>query len=491
MSNALTRRQFLKAAGAGTAGAALFGSAATLGFRQDSYLPKGGAKMNVVLVNLDSLRRDHVGAYGNGWIKTPNLDALAKESLRFTRPYPESIPTINARRSIYTGIRTWPFRNWVPQRGETFYPAGWQRMPEDQTSLAETLGENGYETALITDTYHQFKPSMNFQRGFGVFDYVRGQERDHFRPMKATPEEEVDRYTVAGNDASIRDKVRQYRANVAGRKGEEDWFGPRVFLRGMEYMEVAARVGGPFFLMVDSFDPHEPWDPPEEYANMYGEPTGRGEPIAPNYGPSDYLEEDELGRMRNLYAGEVTLTDKWFGAFVDRMADLGLLENTLLIAFSDHGVSLGEHGYTGKVAEAIWPELKDIVFYVRHPEGRGSGQTSAFRAGFHDIAPTVLGQMEIAPPQPMDGQDLTPVLEGKGPTSPRSHVTLGYGNYSWAEDDEWALSVRNDGEESRLYDLAADPKMDKNVAGANPGAVKRMWNDYVLGDAGGQAPPTY
>ena len=56
---------------------------------------------------------------------------------------------------------------------------------------------------------------------------------------------------------------------------------------------------------------------------MYDEPTGTGEPIAPNYGPSDYLEEEELARMRSLYAGEVTLTDRWFGRFVDRMADLG------------------------------------------------------------------------------------------------------------------------------------------------------------------------
>lgn len=137
--------------------------------------------MNVVVVNLDSLRRDHVGVYGNEWIKTPNLDALAGESMRFTRPYPESIPTIDARRAIYTGKRTWPFRGWIPQKGESFYPAGWQRIPEDQVSLAETLTDNGYQTSLITDTYHQFKASMNFQRGFGVFDYLRGQERDHYR----------------------------------------------------------------------------------------------------------------------------------------------------------------------------------------------------------------------------------------------------------------------------------------------------------------------
>ncbi len=447
--------------------------------------------MNVVLVNLDSLRRDHVGAYGNPWIKTPNLDALAKESLRFTRPYPESIPTIDARRSVYTGTRTWPFRGWVPQRGETFFPAGWQRMPEDQVSITETLSENGYDTALITDTYHQFKPSMNFHRGFGVFDFIRGQERDRFRSALKVPDSEVDRYTVPGNNQSMRDKVRQYRANVAGRQGEEDWFAPRVFRRSMEYLDLAQDAPGPFFLVADAFDPHEPWDPPEEYANMYGEPTGAGEPIAPNYDTSDYLEEEELKRMRALYAGEVTLADKWFGEFMNGMEQRGLLDETLLIVFSDHGVSLGEHGYTGKVARAIWPELKDTVFFVRHPEGKGAGKTSDFRAGFQDIAPTVLGQMGIEQPQPMNGQDLGAILDGKRPERARPYVTLGYDNYSWAEDDDWALSVRNDGEEARLYDLAEDPKMNENVASSNRGVVKRMWEGYVLKDAGGEPPPMY
>ena len=69
--------------------------------------------MNVVVVIIDTLRKDQVGAYGNNWIKTPNLDALSKESLRFTQAYPESIPSIPARRAIHTGLRTWPFRGWV------------------------------------------------------------------------------------------------------------------------------------------------------------------------------------------------------------------------------------------------------------------------------------------------------------------------------------------------------------------------------------------
>ena len=132
MPERLTRRDFLKVAGAGTVGVAALGTSAALGSRYGEYLPKGGSKVNVIVVIVDSLRRDHVGAYGNPWIETPNLDALAKESLLFTRPYPESIPTIPARGAIHTGVRTWPFRDWHPVSDDGFKPYGWAPVPEDQ-----------------------------------------------------------------------------------------------------------------------------------------------------------------------------------------------------------------------------------------------------------------------------------------------------------------------------------------------------------------------
>ena len=352
---------------------------------------------------------------------------------------------------------------------------GWEPIPEEQTTLSEILLEEGYQTLFVTDTLHQFRASYSFHRGFRVFEWVRGQERDLYVPRSPATDKRIEETLIGGPNASHAEEIMlQYFANTQDRRGEEDWFAPRVFAKGMELLEAAANLPDeqPFFLVVDAYDPHEPWDPPEKYANMY-------------------VEEDELQRMRSLYAGEVTLTDKWFGHFVDRMAELGLLESTLLIAFSDHGVSLGEHGFTGKVAQAIWPELKDIVFYMRHPEGKGSGKTSDFRASIHDVSPTVLGAMGIEPGQPPDGQDLGPILEGKEPQHARSHLTLGYGNYSWAEDDGWALSVRSDGEEARLYDLEKDPEMNRNVAGANPERVKRMYEGYIVEDAGGQAPPMY
>ena len=443
--------------------------------------------MNVILVILDSLRKDHIGAYGNDRIKTPNLDAFAGESLRFTRAYPESVPTIPARRAIHTGIRTWPFRNWVPQRGETFFPAGWQRIPEDQTTLAEILLEAGYETMLVTDTQHEFKASMNFQRGFRVFDWIRGQERDHYRPTMRVTDEQVQKWVVPGNDESMVDKVRQYLANTSNRKGEEDYFAPRVFNRAAEFLEAANRAL-PFFLVIDSFDPHEPWDPPQEYIDLYSDGFDGPEPIVPNYSDASWIEERELERMRALYSAEVTMTDRWLGDFLDKVDSLGFAENTMVMVLSDHGVALGEHNATGKPYWALYPELTDVPFLIRHPQGAGAGQTSDFFASTHDVAPTVLGSLGMDVPAAMGGQDLSVLLDGGDPEQERPHFTLGYDEYVWARDDRYAMISRNDGAEAKLFDIQEDPGMDTDIASDNQDVVRRMFDDYVIGDAGGPLP---
>jgi arylsulfatase A-like enzyme len=446
----------------------------------------GVLDVNVILVILDSLRKDHIGVYGNDRIQTPNLDALAKESLRFTRAYPESLPTLCARRAIHTGMRTWPFRNFVKLPAETFQPAGWQPIPEVQITVSETLFASGYTTAMFADTQPLFHPSMNFQRGFGVFEWLRGQERDRFRPKLGVPEEQIRQNTVPGNDKNMVDKVRQYLANTRDRRTEEDWFAPRLFTRGMEYLERAGE-GQPFFLVLDSFDPHEPWDPPEEYVSIYDEGYDGRDPIVPNYGPADWIGDEELERMKALYSGEVTMVDRWLGHFLDKMESTGRMNDTLLIVLADHGVAQGEHGYTGKPYRALWPELTDIPFFIRHPEGKGAGQTSDYFASTHDVVPTILDATGLAPPQNLDGQPLTLLFEGSEP-QPRSHFTLGYDKYVWARDERYVMFGRNDRSGLKLYDLQSDPDMNHDVAGDNPDIVKRMFDDYILEDAGGSLP---
>jgi arylsulfatase A-like enzyme len=470
----LTRRHFLKVAGAGMAGAVLIGGAGCA----------GTPEMNVVLIIIDSLRKDHVGAYGNSWIKTPSLDAFARESLRFTRAYPESLPTICARRAIHTGFRTFPYKDRPSEQRHA--PAyGWLPIPREQATLAETLEARGYQTMLVTDTYHQFRPPMDFNRGFDTCYWIRGQEKDHYRPILPASDEEIrERYLLHGEAL----KARQYLANTRDRETEEDWFAPRVFLRATEFLEAASKRE-PFFLVVDNYDPHEPWDPPEKYTSLYDEGYDGPEPFTSIYGRDDYLTERQLRRMRALYAGEVTMVDHWLGRFLDRMDELDLFENTLLILLSDHGHALGEHGYTGKPHYALWPELTDIVFMIRHPEGKGAGETSDYYASTHDVAPTILGFLGVEPVQPMEGQDLSMLLEGRGPEQ-RPHFTLGYSEFVWARDEGYAMFGRNDGEEAKLYDLLADPKMDSDVAAKRPDVVRRMFDKYVIGDAGGPL-PTY
>jgi arylsulfatase A-like enzyme len=443
--------------------------------------------MNVILVILDSLRKDHVGAYGSDRVKTPSLDALAKESLRFTRPYPESIPTLCARRAIHTGIRTWPFRNWHPPKGEDFMPAGWQPIPEEQTTLSEILDlRQDFNTVLISDTQHLFKASMNFHRGFRVFDWIRGQERDEYRPTMRVSQEKVDHLVVPGNSESMVDKVRQYVANTQNRKGEEDWFAPKVFTMASDFLKTADK-GQPFFLVVDSFDPHEPWDPPDKYVNLYDEGYKGPEPIVPEYSDTSWISDRELERMRALYSGEVTMMDHWFGRFVETLDSSDFADETLLVVLSDHGVALGEHNDTGKPFWALYPELTDIVFMMRHPEGKGAGKTSDFYASTHDVAPTILGFLGVEPEQPMDGKDLSVIFDGGQPQE-RNHFTLGYDEYVWARDDDYVMVSRNDRSQAKLFDVREDPNMDEDVAANNPDVVKRMFDDYVLKDAGGPLP---
>jgi arylsulfatase A-like enzyme len=262
-----------------------------------------------------------------------------------------------------------------------------------------------------------------------------------------------------------------------------------VFSQAADYLEPLSK-GGPFFLTVDSYDPHEPWDPPESYVKMYyDEPYNLKEPFSVIYGPSSYLLPRELERMKARYSAEVTMMDRWLGRFLDKMEELGLFENTLLILLSDHGVAHGEHGYTGKPDNVLWPEVTDIPFYIRHPEGKGSGQKSAYYASTHDVAPTILGTLGIEPRQELEGQDLS-VMLGDGEPEARPHFSIGYNDHVWARDDRYVMFSTNQGADAKLYDLQRDPGMHNDLAGAEPNRVKRMFEDYILRDAGGPL-PTY
>ena len=142
--------------------------------------------MNCVIICCDTFRYDMVG---HEVVRTPSLDRLTREGVTFTNAFAEGLPTIQARRTMMTGIRSFPWRFEMGCRGLTPAIPGWHRVPDDQTMLSELLLEKGVCTGLVGDTYHMFKPTQNFTRGFCSWDFIRGQEGD---PVRSGPLSAVD-----------------------------------------------------------------------------------------------------------------------------------------------------------------------------------------------------------------------------------------------------------------------------------------------------------
>ena len=366
--------------------------------------------MNIILVVFDTLRKDCIGVYGSppwGKVHTPHLDNFAQESLTYTRVYPEVLPTLPARRALYTGQRVYPFFNSdFRLKGDFAGAPGWGPIPESQTTLAEVLRDHGgYRTGLISDVYHQFKPSKNFWRGFDQWMFLRGQETDPYRSGPEPTQDEIDYWLppeLQGSERKGVDFIRQCLMNMYGREKEEDYFNARVMIEAGRWLE-QNQDAEKFFLVVESFDPHEPWFVPEHYRRMYDPGNGR-EQVISGYRDIEYFSPDLLHRTQANYSGLVTMCDRWFNHLYETVRTLGLLENTAIIIVSDHGHSIGDGNYIGKRGYPTDPSVFDIALFVRHPEGSGAGQRFNQLLQHTDISAQILEFAGVKPPQALHGQ---------------------------------------------------------------------------------------
>jgi arylsulfatase A-like enzyme len=304
---------------------------------------------------------------------------------------------------------------------------------------------------------------------------------------------ELDRHlpkALRGSRAEPR--MRNYLSHNPPGRPERDYNAAKVFREASGWLEWA-RARQPFALVVDSFDAHEPWDAPRRLVDMYGPARSDGvEPIQPFATPAGRASDLDLtkrllSRMRQLYAAEVTLVDVWLGRFLDRLENLGLAGNTLVVLLSDHGVLLGERGWVGKRYSEMHEELTHVPFAMRHPAGRGRGRASGYLASTHDVGPTVLSVLGVDEPRGMTGADLSPLFDGRRPRKKRTHRTAAYNTYVSAADDRWLLIAGNRREELRLYDRKRDRHERRNIAHSHPKQVRRLWS-MVLRDAGGHLP---
>lgn len=416
--------------------------------------------MNYIIICLDSLRQDHIGAYG-GIAQTPNMDRLAQQSAVFTRLRSEALPTVPVRRALCTGVRVFPWEDRPHPKGIYNRHFGWQPLRETDVTLAEHLQQRGYVTGMVIDVYHLMKPAMNFHRGMSSFEFIRGQEFDRWKSAPA-PDEVIARYIPQDCPERRQAVLTQYLQNQAGRGGEEDHQCARVFRAAMDWLQGNA-AHEKFFLWVDSFDPHEPWDVPQRYIDMYAPGYSGKEWIYPNILPYSEMSPEEVEHCKALYAAEVTLVDHWLGKFLDKIDELGLRENTLVVLLSDHGKIVGEFDNFGMSNKDTSRYLYDVPLVVRHPQGIGGGQRLEQWVYDIDVTATALDVLGEEPLPRADGQSFWPLITGEQEKL-HDYAICGYSEVGCVWQDDYVYIQDNQLGTSKLYDTYADKDQENDLS---------------------------
>lgn len=419
---------------------------------------------NLIVVVFDTLRYD---AVQTDLARTPNLDRFASESAVFTNAWAEALPTIPFRRALYTGMRSYPWRHSLPDRGSFPHMLGWHAIPESQQTAAEYLSMRGYVTQLVSDLWHQFKPTMNFSRGFAGWDFIRGQEGDTHALSAAS---------LGEGDAIDPTRIgpASYLHQVRGRRCDDDYFAAQVLDRAARFVE-GIQGAGPYCLWVESFSPHEFWDPPMRFADEYsGGPAERNHIVPQALNPKKdqpAAEQRDIDRTVALYQGYCTFCDERFGRFMERLERSGALADSVVVVLSDHGTELWDKGQFGKSANRMHPYTTQINMMIRHPEGIGAGRRVDAFAQNQDVLPTLLGLLGVPHPA-LEGFDLWPLVTGDGAPR-RDHVITGYDRFCSVRDPYWNLIIDtlDPARELRLFNLGEDPREERNVAAENPEVV--------------------
>ena len=381
---------------------------------------------NLVLISLDTLRRDHSSAYGYERETTPNLERFAEQGVRFALAYAPTSTTGPTHATLFTSLH--PITHRVVKNGRVLVPA--------QVTLAERLRDRGWDTAGVVSSY-VLDARFGWDQGFAVWD-------DDFDPATATVRNEA----WEGAEVEVFDRT----ADATTERALAWLDGPREHDR-------------PFFLFVHYFDPHAPWVPPVGFARRFppaDAPTG-GLPV-----------------LRARYDAEIAFADQQIGALLDALEERGLAENSLVAITADHGEGLMQHGHLLHGAQ-IYEEQVRVPLLLRWPGRLPAGRVIEGAVSLIDLAPTLLELAGVtpAPDEPMQGESLVRVIEGKESIDPARPIFLFRQLYQRGFDSgtpvageqygirvgDWKLILAPDEGTRQLFDVARDPRerRDRNA----------------------------
>ena len=367
-------------------------------------LPVLAAAPNVVLITIDTARADAMGFLGSKDGVTPNLDRLARQSIVFSRAYAQVPLTTPSHATILTG--TYPQFNHLNDLGTS--------LAKDIPYLPDILRQRGYRTAAIVGSQVLDPRSAavpGFERGFDTYD-----ADFHSRQ----PGE--DRYHSVERRASV------------------------VMDHAMAWLK--QRPGGPFFLWVHLYDPHDPYDPPPPFNTRYA---------------------------ANPYHGELAYSDFAIGKLLTTLRAQALFDGTLIAVVADHGEAFGEHGERSH-GFFLYDETVHVPLLIKLPRQYSAGTRIESRAQLVDLAPTILLAVGIKVPGAMQGEPLLRLTkqglvarQSANPSdAPPAYSETDYPHraFGWSALYAWRAGkyLYIDAPQPELYDESADPAQVHNLA---------------------------
>ena len=370
------------------------------------HVRQGGARPNIAIVSVDTLRADHLGLYGYGRPTSPGIDRWSQGALVYETAMSTASETAPSFASLHTGRL--PASHGLRTNHEQIDSGNW--------TLARILKQAGYESAAFVSSFVLTSENCRLDLGFDLYD------------------ETLDAMEINRNDRPIR-------LAPALHGAVESWLSRR-------------QAGGPpWFLWVHAIDPHGPYTPLPEFKGTFrseGGPTLSREMIQ-DYQWLGTLDYDDYV---DGYDDEILQADAYLTKIIDRIEGMPDPDGTILIFVADHGEAFGEHGKYFQHGRSVHVEEIHVPLIIKDLRSPRSARI-AQPVSLVDVAPTILALLGIEPGLPMDGMTLDarvargdPIVSGWKP----GEIMALQGTWK-------AMAKYRDPNDGRLevYDLASDP----------------------------------